>query len=286
MAPNDPNDFDVPEGYNDEIGNPLEGEGVRLPFLAPLVWWQNGRPIFKETKGAPYFGGWAMNDVDMGALQAQTDTLPLGWLSYNLVNDQGEDYTAFMARWAYIAILGTRFRWIAEVNKGQYQVLAYMAYQAENKAIVPYSPIVLTCKGTAGMFLRQAVIKFATQTAAARKKFAHDLPISAFFATIGTFGPTPETQSVGKEEGKKKSVTPLKLWLPEKIDGGYLHAAYVGREVAELSIGLRKDAADWLADWKQPQKQQRKRTQAGPGEEEYVPDPMNEPPAPEDDSPF
>lgn len=286
MAPNDPNEFDIPEGYNEGIGNPLDNEGVRLPFLAPMVWWQNGRPIFKDRGGAPYFGGWAMNDVDMSALHDQTDTLPLNWLSYDLVNEQGEDYTAFMTRWAYFAIIGTRNRWIQEVNKGHYQVLAYMAYQGADKSIVPYSPVVLTCKGTAGMFLRQAVIKFSTQTAAARKKFAKDLPISAFFATLGTFGQAPEYQSVGKEEGKKKNVTPVNLWLPEKIDGAYLHAAYVGREIAELSIGLRKDAADWLADWKQPQKQQRKQEQANPGEEEYVPDPMNEPPQPDDVSPF
>jgi hypothetical protein len=284
MTPQDPDEFEVPEGYGEDIGNPLDTEGVRLPFMAPYTWWQNGKNVFKKDGGAPYFGGWAMSDVDMASVAAaNNDVLPLQWTSYDLVNDKGDDYTAFMTRWAYIAVLGTRKRWLQEENKGQYQVLAYAAYQGQNKEIIPFSPVVLTCKGTAGMFLQAAVIKFATQTAAARKKFAHDLPISAFFATIGTFGTTPEAQSVGKEEGKKKMVTPLKLWLPEKIDGSYLHAAFVGKDLAALTASLRKDAKDWLAAWKVAAPVKAKEVQEEP---EYVPDPIEDHVPPEETMPY
>lgn len=280
-------EFEVPAGYTEDIGDPLEGESIRLPFLAPIVWWQNGKNAFKKDGGAPYFGGWAMSDVDMAALvSSNSDALPLGWTSYDLVNDQGEDYTAFMTRWAYFAILGARSRWDKQANRGFYQVLAYLAYQNTEKKPVAFAPVVLSSKGMGSKFLRDAVIKFSTQTAAARKKFANDLPISAFYATIGTFGTTPEIQSVGKEEGKKKNVTPLKLWLPEKIDEAYLRAAFIGKDLAALTAGLKKDAGEWLKAWKQAPEQQPAQPKAEPNEPQYVPDPIGEHIAPEDEQPF
>ncbi len=279
------NEFEVPAGYAEGIGNPLEGEGIRLPFNAPYVWWSNGANISKQTGGAPYFGGWAMSAEDMALAAADNnDVLPLGWTSYDLTNAEGEDYTAFMCRVAYVAILGTRFRWIdgqdGGKGKGQYQVLAYLAYQNQERKMVPFSPVVLTTKGTGGMALREAINKFSTSTAAARRQFANNLPVSAFYAALGTFGQAPAFKTVGIAP-RTHQVTPVSLWLPAKVDVEYLRMAFVGKDVADLTSQLHKESMDWLAAWKKADSAQPVKAASAPEDFDF-----NQEPPVEDDSPF
>lgn len=244
--------FEVPEGYTGDIGNPLDTEGVRLPFQAPYVWWMNGLNQFKKELDVRYFGGWCMGDEDMGAAieLLGASVPPLGWIPYEMVNGDGDNYTAFASRFIYLAIFGSRKRWDTDKNRGHYQVLGYMAYPNENKIMVPFSPVVLTCKATAGMFLEKAVIEFSSKTQGSRRKFANNLPISAFYACFGTFGDQRVEQEVGKDT--KKKVTPLRLWLPKQIDEPFLRSFFVGKEIAAQTAELRKDAREWLDAWKQP----------------------------------
>lgn len=245
--------FEVPEGYAGDIGNPLEGEGIRLPFLAPFLWWTNGLNQFKQEQGPRYFGGWTMNDVDMVAASELSDPkvdFTPGWTPFEMVNDAGESYTAFLSRHLYIAVFGSRKKWDNEKNRGQYQVLGYMGYRTQgSNEMFPFGPVVLTAKSTASMFLQNAVIEFANKTAAARQKYANNLPISAFYACLGSFGDKRVEQEVGKQV--KKKVTPLKLWLPEKLDDNFLRSFFVGREIAARTTELKKQSQEWLAAWKQ-----------------------------------
>jgi hypothetical protein len=279
----DPFGFEVPEGYTGDIGNPLEGEGVRLPFAAPYVWWVNGKDGYKNERSPRFFGGWAMKAEDMAlAIDENRGINPNGWNSFDMTSDDGNEYVAYLNRKIFVAVLGTRFRWLADVNKGQYQVLVYLGFD-QDKKIIPFTPAVLTAKGTAGMFLRTAINDFSTKTSTLRRKLANNLPVSAFYACLGTFGEVPVIKSVGTE--KKKNVTPVSLWMPANLDEGFLRAMFVGSEIAGVTAGLKKEAADWLAAWKQPAQQAQPQQQAQ--RQSYADDmPEFSPPPPDDDMPF
>lgn len=252
--PNPQDPFEVPEGYTGDIGNPLDTEGIRLPFLAPNVWWFNGRNQFKKENDQRYFGAWSMNDDDMAAAmqEAGVSQPPLGWVPFDMVNDDGDNYNAFLNRFICIAIFGSRKTWDKKENKGRYQVLGYLAYPDQDRKITPFGPVVLTCKSMASKFLQDAVVDFQTKTQTARRKFANNLPISAFYALLGTWGNQRVEQTVGKGANQKK-VTPLRLYLPEQIDEQFLRTYFVGKEIAAKTAALKKEAREWLDAWKQPQ---------------------------------
>lgn len=251
MSP-DPNEFEVPDGYGNDIGDPLEGEGVRLPFEAPYLWWTNGKSGYQNEGGPRFFGGWSMTSEDMdAAIDRNAGVTPAGWKNFEMMNEEGGTYSAYLSRVAYVAVLGTRTRWVVDQasgkGKSQYQALCYLAY-VQDKKIIPFTPAVLTAKSTAGMFLRDAISDFNTKTRALRKKYANDLPISAFFAMIGSFGDTPNIKAVGKTT--KKNVTAMTLYMPKTLDEGFLRTVFIGKELAGVTAGLRKEASEWLAAWK------------------------------------
>jgi hypothetical protein len=40
--------------------------------------------------------------------------------------------------------------------------------------------------------------------------------------------------------------------MPKTVDKTHLEKTFVGREVAELMVDLKKQASEWLAEWKKP----------------------------------
>lgn len=274
--------FEVPEGYTGDIGNPLEGENVQLPYLAPFVYWANGKIVHKLEGGPRFFGAWGMNDADMGTMLQQSGmgTPPPGWTPYDQVNEQtGNPYTSFMCRYIYVAIFGSRFAWLKDKKnpndkgKGHYQVLGYMAYpEATTKEMIPFGPVVLTCKSMASKYLKKAVVKFATDTQSARMKFANNLPISAFYSCFGTFGDQRVEEEVGQGNNRKK-ITPLRLWLPEQIDEPFLRRMFVGKEIAARTATLRKMSTEWLEDWKRYAQDEEQPQGNGSGAQRPVPQP-------------
>jgi hypothetical protein len=282
--------FDVPAEYTDKLKNAMSGEGIMLPFTAPVLYWMNGDTKLKQLGGVPYFGGWACDAASMDQALKEfpgNENDPFPFVLTAMVNNEGKEYEVYTCRTIGVAPIGKRVQWKPAVEGGKprshVQILAYVGFwNGPTKTFVPFGPCVLSGKGYAGKHLEEAWAQWDKSSAGARMKFANKLPANYFFASLGTgVGDKPITEMVGKG-GSQSPITPCKCWMPDAITGEYLKAAYVGLEVIGQMAGLKEQAAEWLAAWKKDGKGNGNGQAPG----EYV-DHWDGPPPPEEpDIPF
>jgi len=294
------NMFDIPDEFDDALGNPLVEGAIRLPFFTPFIWATNGQKINKaiaKENPAMYFGGWTMRDDDMAQMAEYYNdgaVLP-SWISQVMEGDGGE-FTVFMKRQIYVALIGGRQRWEKnnpddpnEKARSHYQALCFLAGRPKDEKGIayfkPYGPVVLTVRGFQAQNLRQAFMDCEMRTRIARKQSMPNKPngahISMFYFNFGNFGDQPDFKLVGKTEGKQSTITPISLNLPtdvKEITVDLLKQSFVGRDIAEEVIDYRKRADEWLNAWKND-KAEVEKPEAIPQESEVNPVDRDFPPS-------
>ena len=256
----------LPDGVN-AIDNPLTGgDRITLPFEAVFLNWHNGEARIKPEVGCGvlHFGGWWASAEEVESLSGP---LPEKFVPETWTNKEGLDYGAYATRSVLVAVIASRFRWIAKSDddgngqggkgaRSHKQVLAYMAYSEPDKKgkklILPWGPVVLNVKGMVGPELDKAFKAHEKGIAEVRKEIAASVPWPYFYAILGTFGDQRVQKMVGKTQ--QSPITPPLAYVPDKLDAATLATLYVGEEIAGRMGELREEAAEWLADWKAPAK--------------------------------
>jgi hypothetical protein len=243
--------FEIPAEFQEKLKNAMKDEsGVKLPFAAPTLWWMNGKPALKTVKeinNASRFGGWGISKDEIDDLEADWPEVPEHWQLHDLTNNEGNGYSAFLTRTAWVAPIARRYRWFD--NKSQLNILCYLAVMTRERVLLPHGPVVLSAKSLTGVDLDKCFKEFATKTVQLRGK---TLP-AYFYHPIGTWEQEPVfVERKSKGGSGSSSVTPPKLYTPK--DGFTIETLknwFVGVEVAEEMAKLLDLAQEWINDWKQ-----------------------------------
>jgi hypothetical protein len=254
----DNNFFDLPAEDVAEVKSALEGEAIRLPFTAPVLWWMNGNAKLKRDGSSPYFGGWASNSDEFTAAADEFGGVPPIFSPFTLTSDKNTDFDVFCTRAIGFAVIAKRSRWIideqSQHGRGHSQYLGIMSFMDEQKKFVPWGPVVLSAKGMSAKYLGDALTKFERATSKARRESANNLPAWFFYAILGTFGAAPVVQMVGKGSSQSP-ITPCDVMTPEEIKVDHLRAAYVGKDQASRMAELRRQSKEWLEAWRENKSQ-------------------------------
>ncbi len=239
------------------------GEAVELPFPVVYIWALNGQASYKSQGGALYYGGWACKTEDLQALTDQQGlTVPAGWKQVTIASRDGGEFDAFTDRSIIVAPIGKRESWLfdgkrftdyVEGGRRHLQVLAYLAEaRGENgsQQFVPWGPVVLTAKGYQARNLLDAFARWDKATSQIRWKISHGVPAWCFYLSLGTFGKERQAVNVGKP-GTQSPITPISVYIPERMNESFVSSLFVGNQVAELMSSLQDQASDWLKAWKE-----------------------------------
>ncbi len=239
------------------------GATVDLPFPVVYIWALNGQPSYKSQGGALYYGGWACKVEDMQSIADQQGlAVPKDWKHVTIASRDGDEYEAFTTRHLLVAPIGKRESWLVEGQRSanyieggrrHLQVLAYMAEaQGENgaKQYIPWGPVVLTAKGYQARNLLDAFVRWDKYTAPIRRKVAPGVPAWCFYLALGTFDKERHSLNVGKP-GAQSPITPLSVYLPERLTEEMITNLFVGNEVAAIMADLQDQAAEWLNAWRE-----------------------------------
>ncbi len=237
------------------------GEAVELPFPVVYVWALNGQASYKAQGGALYYGGWACKVEDLQALTDQQSlALPAEWKQVTIASRDGGEFEAYTARSLIAAPIGKRESWLldgkrftdyVEGGRRHLQVLAYLAEaHGENgsKQFEPWGPVVLTAKGYQARNLLDAFARWDKATSQIRWKISPGVPAWCFYLSLGTFGKERQAVNVGKP-GTQSPITPITVYIPERMNESFVSNLFVGSQVAELMASLQDQASDWLKAW-------------------------------------
>jgi hypothetical protein len=253
----DNNFFDIPAEDVAEVKMALEGEAIRLPFTAPVLWWMNGNAKLKRDGNSPYFGGWASNADEFTAAADEFGGIPPIFSPFTLTSDKNTDFDVYCTRTVGFAVIAKRSRWVVDEQsqhgRGHSQYLGIMSYRDENQ-FKSWGPVVLSAKGMSAKYLGDALTNFERATAKARREHANNLPAWFFYAALGTFGQAPVVQMVGKGNNQSP-ITPCNAYAPEGITAENLKAWYVGKELASQMAEYRRQAKEWLESWRENKSQ-------------------------------
>ena len=234
-------------------------DAVVLPFFAPVFYWTRGRPnIPEQQSGVQHFGGWQTDAVRLE--EELGGDIPFERLiRETIVTGDGESYDAYVCRYLIVATIGRRFRLTKRTlpdgsldpqdkGRGHLQVLAYSTgFDKDNKAYIPWLPVVLSAKGMSANSLDKVLKKWQKVTAEARVQ-AGKVSSDFFWNRLGTFGKEVKKETVGKK-GAQNYITPIQLMLPDKIDLDFLKKVFVGKEIAEKMGQCAEQAQEWLHAW-------------------------------------
>lgn len=245
--------INIPKEYQDEIRQGWD-ERVSLPFDAPFMWWKNGAAAGdKNGSGVQHYGGWV---IDAASLEAITDSPPARFVKEPHYNRNGEEYIVYATRYIGIAPIGRRSRWVLpEDGRGKgtsnVQYLALLA-DYKDKQYKYWMPAVITLKGYSALMFDRALGEFDRQTAKARRQYANGASALFFWRLIGTFGKERNQKMVGAP-GLQSPITPPVLFVPSS---GWeteeaLASCFVGKELLDQMLELKRLAKEWLEDWKQ-----------------------------------
>jgi hypothetical protein len=239
------------------------GDIVELPFPVVYIWALNGQSSYKSQGGALYYGGWACKVEDLQALTDQQGLpIPADWKQVTIASRDGGEFEAFTTRNVIVAPIGKRVSWLfdgkrfadyVEGGRRHVQVLAYLAEgRGENgsKQFVPWGPVVLTAKGYQARNLLDAFVRWDKATSQIRWKISPGVPAWCFYLSLGTFGKERQAVNVGKP-GAQSPITPISVYVPERMSEDFIGSLFVGGQVAELMASLQDQAADWLKAWKE-----------------------------------
>jgi uncharacterized protein CbrC (UPF0167 family) len=240
------------QGYANTIKDSVKEEGVRLPFPHALIYWSNGDARNKKAADTTYFGGWAVSSNNMEDLIAQSGVgLHSAFFEADLVNNEGKEYKAYIARSITIAVCAKRMQWGDGITmpKGSHvQILALAAeLDQDKKGFTAWAPVVLSAKGYSAKFINDALSQWDSASAAARREFAGGMPSQFFWAAIGTFGTEPIFESVGKTQ--KATITPCKCWLPKEFNDALISRHFVGADNVKRMAELAKLSEEWRKAW-------------------------------------
>jgi hypothetical protein len=237
--------FNIPEDIQSTIDAANQTEAIVLPIQVGYWTWLN--PVRgSKTQDARTYGGWQCGADSYEAALAEQNAEAIHERII-LTNEKNQDYEAYTSRVLHAAVIGRRERWIEEKSQSHLQVLAMLA-SYDKKTYTPWSINVLTVRGNAAKFLKNALADWNSKTTAARRKVANGLHSNFFFITIGTFGQTVLTKTVGKEA--QRTITYPVSWYPDDISPEYLRSAFVGNDIAERMAATAAVCSDWLIAWK------------------------------------
>lgn len=257
-----------PINLDQELARKLEqgmhsGAAAELPFPVVYVWALNGQPSLKSQGGALYYGGWASKAEELEATaEQQSLSVPRDWKKVTIASRDGDEFTAYTTRHLLVAPIGKRESWLndgkrsatyQEGSRRHLQVLAYMAEpQGENgnRQYIPWGPVVLTAKGYQARNLLDAFVHWEKFTAPIRRKVAPGVPAWCFYLALGTFEKERQSLNVGKP-GAQSPITPLSVYLPDRMTEETITNLFVGNEVATIMADLQEQAQDWLGAWKE-----------------------------------
>lgn len=236
--------------FSKELASPIEGDGIQLPFFAPIIWWKNGGKQFKQVGGVSYFGGWVCNQEEYEIACAEFLD-PLANFQPATYTGRDGDFSVYESRMIAIAPIIIRKRW--HEGRSHLQALCYAATSKEvdaKRQYVPWGPVILSAKGLQTQRFMGSMRGWETHTAEGRREHAPGMPAFAFWSIFGTFGETPEIEMVGGS-GKQSPITPIQVWKPE-ITESNLVKFFIGDEVASAIMDYKNLAREWANDkrWK------------------------------------
>jgi len=236
------------------------GEGIRLPFAAPVIWAVNGTAALKALGGAQYYGGWAVKDEDLeDAAQEWSVDMPANFTQAEISPRNGDTYSAYTARSIAVAPICLRQSWILDGHRfvdyqdgsrRHVQILCMMAVKVDKK-YAKWGPVVLSAKGFQARNITDAFKAWEKHTAPMRRKVASLIPPAAFWVVMGTFGDEREFINVGKP-GAQSPITPIKAWLSKEVTAEMLAGWFIGNDTAREMKDLREQADEWAQAWREP----------------------------------
>lgn len=261
-------DFEVDPSVSSRLKNGINlGNATELPFSAPVFWWSNGsgqNKALATVTPVVYFGGWAVNEDAIDDVK-QERGIPAGMAPTEIYTRNNKTIAAYTTRLPVVAPIGYRKSWvIKDMNGGResrtseylkgarqhVQLLAMLGEKQQGGGYLPWGPIALSAKGyQAGHILTALKIWKKTLDPVVRK-VAPNLSAWAFYMALGTFGKDPEVDMVG-QAGAQSPITPIKLFMPVKIDEGLLKSVFVGKDTLVQMADLLDQAEPWLKAWEQ-----------------------------------
>lgn len=225
------------------------GSIVQLPYDAAFFRWVRGQAEIPPDHGSgvKHFGGWGCNATEADALLTP---LPDRFVRETFLSPEGKEYEMLCARSMALALIGTRFRWLEDENRGHTQNLCLMAeYDKESQSFVAWGPVVLTTKGTTSMAVEKRFGDWARMTAAARRDIAPDVPWWYFYTALGTFGDQRVQKMVGKDQHQSFVTPPQIHGAGTELTPAQLQMRFVGPNDAALMLEYKTLAAEWLDAW-------------------------------------
>lgn len=265
-----------------DLNNPLQtGDYVELPFFAPYLYVINGKANLKKADdkiNPPYFGGFGIAREDFENAVAEFGN-PNSFGFYTMVNQEGNEYEIYAARAVAVAPIVTRERWVE--GRSHLQILCLMAYRKDDH-FAPWGPVVLTAKGYASKYLKNALKDWESFTTRVRREYAPKYPANLFYCYVGTFGDRKQIMVGGASQSP---ITPIELYKGKdgQATQDTLLANFVGAETVARMRDYKVQAADWLADWKEAEQTA---VHNGNGNGHYEDDGYTMQNAPREESPF
>lgn len=258
-APVQPDDFnfDVPEDYGQAVGNTLN-EGIQLPFFAPFLSFNNGSAAFKKISLPAYTGAWSMFTEQMDVMAADIGHVHSGFELVEGLSSKKGEYSAYMAQYLYVTLIGQRTRWVVKDNGKKTSHMQALVAVAEDPGLNNppqyYGLMVLVAKGYQTDNLKKAFQSWYQASFAARKLAAGSgkpvLHESLFWVPVGRFGKERQVEERGS--GTQKSpIAPIVSRFPDmsgQVGMQHLRTMFVTRPVAEFLKDISVQARDWLND--------------------------------------
>ena len=241
----------IPEKANEFT--PFEEGGVRLPFDAPLFWWVNGsnRGV-KNGSGVDYFGGWSTDGALLDSMvQSSGIAIPDRLVSEIQIPKNGNQFTIYSTRWLAVAPIARRFRWLIDQDKpndkgrGHSQVLCLCSF---GKPLQYWMPVILSAKGLASKAIDTAFKSFETETAVARKTWAHNAAYWFFWTRIGTFSDERNEVLVGPR-GTQSPIVEAQTYVPADLTEAKLDSLYVGERNVDIMLEMKELSSEWANAW-------------------------------------
>lgn len=243
--------YAIPDDARQVIGSPRpEGEAIQLPFVAPLVWWTNGRPERRPEDGILYTGGWAMKGVDYDLAVAEYGQLP--YWQETLTDMTGDMGRLYETEYIAVAPFAGRRKWLDKEKGDDYtggwlQELCLMGYlDSDASTFVPWGPIVVSTKVYAAKRFGQFINDWSMMTADARKKYAGGRESWYFFMSVGHFGDEPKFVTRGKSNTATYSL-PV-LYEYDEVTEAILDMTFVGSGSAAKMAAWKIAADEWIHD--------------------------------------
>jgi hypothetical protein len=257
-------EFDLPKNVTEQIDQNLEQRGaITLPFDVVYLWVHNGDSKLEKLGGADYHGGWSGKKAECDSYcESRGLKIPAGFTETSKRVTGNVKLELYCSRFVLVAPVGFRESWaidrsrFAEYTPGarhhvQMLVYLYEKQQPDPKqpsTYTPWGPVVLSAKGFQANNLIKSLSTWASALDPVRRKICPETPPHFFLRAVGTFGKEPSFAEVGSGS-KKSTITPIEVFIPEKVDEVSLSAWFVGADMALVMADLAGQAKTWLAAW-------------------------------------